>query len=135
MERRFINPLELSASPSYSHVVVVSAGRAVHVSGQIALDGTGRVVGAGDLHAQTVQVFENLKAALAAADASFADVVKMTSFLVDLTPAKAQVVRDVRAQYLPAGHRPASTMVGVTGLVLPDLLVEIEVVAALADRR
>ena len=135
MERRFINPLELSASTNYSHVAVVSAGRSVHVSGQVALDGTGRVVGAGDLRAQTVQVYENLKAALAAADASFADVVKMTSFVVDLTPAKAQIVRDVRTQYLPAGHRPASTMVGVTSLVSPDLLVEIEILAVLADRR
>jgi enamine deaminase RidA (YjgF/YER057c/UK114 family) len=135
MERRFINPLELSVPTNYSHVAVASAGRTVYVSGQIALDSTGRVVGAGDLHAQTVQVYENLKAALAAADASFADVIKMTSFVVDLTPERAQVVRDVRSQYLPQGHKPASTMVGVTSLVDADLLVEIEAIAVLADRR
>jgi enamine deaminase RidA (YjgF/YER057c/UK114 family) len=135
MERRFINPLELSVPTNYSHVAVASAGRTVYVSGQIALDSTGRVVGKDDLHAQTVQVYENLKAALGAAGASFADVIKMTTYVVALDPARAQVVRDVRAQYLPAGHKPASTMVGVTSLVNPDLLVEIEVIAALADRR
>ena len=135
MERRFINPLELSVPTNYSHVAIASAGRTVYVSGQIALDSTGRVVGKDDLHAQAAQVYENLKAALGAAGASFADVIKMTTYVVALDPGRAQVVRDVRAQYLPAGHKPASTMVGVTSLVNPDLLVEVEVVAALADRR
>jgi len=135
MERRFINPLELSSPTGYSHVAVSSAGRTVHVSGQIAFDGTGRIVGKGDLRAQAVQVYENLKAALAAADAGLGDVVKMTTFVVDLTPEKAQIMREVRGQYLPEDHRPASTMVGVTSLVNPDLLVEIEVVAVLTDRR
>jgi enamine deaminase RidA (YjgF/YER057c/UK114 family) len=135
MERRFINPLELSVPANYSHVAVVSAGRTVYVSGQIALDATGRVVGEGDLHAQAVQVYENLKAALGAAGASFADVINLTTYVVDLDAQRAQVLREVRAQYLPAGHKPASTMVGVTSLVRPELLVEVEMIAALADRR
>jgi len=135
METRLINPLELSVPTGYSHVAVAPAGRSVYVSGQIAYDGTGRIVGKGDLRAQAVQVYENLKAALAAADAGLGDVVKMTTFVVDLTPEKAQIIREVRGQYLPEDHRPASTMVGVTSLVSPDLLVEIEVVAALTDRR
>jgi enamine deaminase RidA (YjgF/YER057c/UK114 family) len=135
MERRFINPLELSVPANYSHVAVASAGRTVYVSGQIALDATGRVVGAGDLRAQAVQVYENLRAALDAAGAGFADVIKMTTYVVDLDPARTQVMRDVRSQFLPDGHKPASTMVGVTSLVRPELLVEVEVIAALADRR
>ncbi len=135
MERRFINPLELSVPTNYSHVAVASAGRTVYVSGQIALDATGRVVGAGDLRAQAVQVYENLRAALDAAGAGFADVIKMTTYVVDLDPERAQVLRDVRSQFLPAGHKPASTMVGVTSLVRPELLVEVELIAALADRR
>ena len=135
MERRFINPLELASPTGYSHVGMSSAGRTVYVSGQIAYDGTGRIVGKGDLRAQAVQVYENLYAALAAADAGFGDVVKMTTFVVDLTPEKAAVMREVRLQRLPEGHRPASTMVGVTSLVHPDLLVEVEVVAVLTDRR
>jgi len=62
-------------------------------------------------------------------------VVKMTTFVVDLTPEKAGVMREIRAQFLPEDHRPASTMVGVTSLVHPDLLVEVEIVAVLTDRR
>jgi enamine deaminase RidA (YjgF/YER057c/UK114 family) len=135
MERRFINPLELSVPTGYSHVVISSAGRTVHVSGQVAFDATGRIVGAGDLRAQAVQVYENLKAALVAADASFADVVKVTTYVVDLSTDKAAVLREIRAQYLPDGQKPASTMVGVTSLVRPELLVEVEAIAVLADRR
>lgn len=135
MERRFINPLELSVPTGYSHVVISSAGRTVHVSGQVAFDTTGRIVGAGDLRAQAMQVYENLKAALVAADASFADVVKVTTYVVDLSTDKAAVLREIRAQYLPDGQKPASTMVGVTSLVRPELLVEVEVIAVLADRR
>ena len=135
MERRFINPLELSVPTNYSHVAVASAGRTVYVSGQIALDATGRVVGAGDLRAQAVQVYENLKAALGAAGANFADVIKLTTYVVDLDSERAQVMREVRAQFMPAEHKPASTMVGVTSLVRPELLVEVELIAALADRR
>jgi enamine deaminase RidA (YjgF/YER057c/UK114 family) len=135
METRLINPLELSVPTGYSHVAVAPAGRTAYVSGQIAYDGTGRIVGKGDLRAQAVQVYENLYAALAAAEATFGDVVKMTAFVVDLTPEKAALLREVRAQFLPESHRPASTMVGVTSLVNPDLLVEIEAIAALPDRR
>jgi len=135
MERRFINPLELSTPAGYSHVAISSAGRTIHVSGQVAYDATGRIVGKGDLRAQAVQVYENLKAALAAADAGLSDVVKMTTFVVELSPEKAQVMREIRNQYFPEDHRPASTTVGITGLVNPDLLVEIEVVAVLTDRR
>jgi enamine deaminase RidA (YjgF/YER057c/UK114 family) len=135
MERRFINPLELATPTGYSHVAVSAAGRTLHVSGQVAHDATGRIVGVGDLRAQAVQVYENLKAALAAADAGLGDVVKMTTFVVGLTPDKAKVMREIRAQYLPEDHRPASTTVGVTSLVHPDLLVEIEAVAVLTDRR
>jgi enamine deaminase RidA (YjgF/YER057c/UK114 family) len=135
MEIRLINPLELSVPTGFSHVAIAPAGRIVFVSGQIAYDATGRIVGKGDLRAQAEKVYENLYAALAAADAAFGDVAKMTTFVVDLTPEKAAVMREVRARFLPEDHRPASTMVGVTSLVNPDLLVEIEMTAVVPDRR
>ncbi len=135
METRLINPLELSVPTGYSHVAVAPAGRTIFVSGQIAYDPTGRVVGKGDFRAQAEQVYQNLYAALAAADATFGDVAKMTTFVVDLTPERATVMRETRARFLPENHRPASTMVGVTSLVNPDLLVEVEVIAVLPDRR
>jgi len=78
------------------------------------------------MKAQAEQVFKNLQAALAAAGAKFSDVVKMNSYITDMS--KVQAVRDVRAQYFKDAT-PASTFVEVKGLVRPELLLEIEVVA------
>lgn len=126
-----INPASLAPSTRYAHVAIVSAGRQVHVSGQIALDAMGEVVGEDDLGAQAEQVFANLAAALAAAGADFSKVFKTVSYVVGLTPEKAAAIHKVRAKYLGKGPYPASTMVGVTALVDPRLLVEIELIAAL----
>jgi enamine deaminase RidA (YjgF/YER057c/UK114 family) len=130
----FIDPPRFPHSVHYSHVGIVSSGRQVFVSGQIALDHDGRVVGKGDLRAQTIRVYENLKECLAAAGATFHHVVKVTTFVVGLTPQMADVIREVRSHYL-AGQRPTSTMVGVTSLVNPDLLIEVEVIAFVPDAR
>ena len=129
MTTHFISPATLSKPTGYSHVAIVAAGKQVHVAGQVALDASGQVVGNGDLGAQAEQVYANLAAALAAAGASFKDVFKLVTYVVNLTPEKAAAIRVVRAKHLGAGPYPASTMVGVTGLVNPDLLVEIEVIA------
>ena len=129
MTTNFISPATLSKPTGYSHVAIVAAGKQVHVAGQVALDASGQVVGKGDLGAQAEQVYANLAAALAAAGASFKDVFKLVTYVVNLTPEKAAAIRVVRAKHLGAGPYPASTMVGVTGLVNPNLLVEIEVIA------
>src|SRR5205823_14473822 len=71
------NPPALSKPTGYTHVVEASGGKTVYISGQIALDKDGNVVGQGDMKAQAEQVFKNLQAALAAAGATFKDVVKM----------------------------------------------------------
>ena len=126
-----IDPPQLAASPNYAHVTITTAGRTAHVSGQVALDKVGGIVGKGDLRAQTVQVYENLKAALAAVGADFHDVAKIVTFVVDITPDKVAILREVRAKYFPADTKPASSMIGVTGLVHPDLLVEVEADALL----
>jgi enamine deaminase RidA (YjgF/YER057c/UK114 family) len=78
-------------------MVEVTADRTLYVSGQIALDKEGAVVGKGDLEAQTQQVFENLKSALAAAAAPLDDVVKITVFMTDVS--KIQTFREVRDRY------------------------------------
>jgi enamine deaminase RidA (YjgF/YER057c/UK114 family) len=102
---RFINPETLAKPPSYTHVVeVVGACRAIHISGQLGIDLDGNVVG--DFRAQAVQVFENLKAALASVGATFADVVKLNSYLADI--ADLPVLREVRVRYLNARALPAS---------------------------
>jgi 2-iminobutanoate/2-iminopropanoate deaminase len=121
------NPPALSTPTGYTHIVEVTGpARTIYISGQIAYDKDGKIVGAGDMKAQAEQVFKNLQAALTAAGATFADIVKMNSYITDMS--KAQAVRDVRAQYFKAAT-PASTFVEVKGLVRPELLLEIEVVA------
>ncbi|PZG02505.1 enamine deaminase RidA [Nonomuraea aridisoli] len=121
-------PPGLAPGPGYSHVVSVDVpGRLVVVSGQIALDAAGQLVGAGDLRAQTRQVFANLHTALSAAGAGWEHVVKLGYYLRDAS--QVAVVREVRDQALPAGIAPASTLVEVSGLVRDDLLVEIEALA------
>jgi len=131
MKRESLNPATLSTPRGYSHVTVVTSTRQVHVSGQVALNAAGEVVGKGDLAAQTEQVYENLGHALAAAGAKLSDVFKVVTYIVGLDPGKVTAVRTVRNKHLGDGPYPASTMVGVTALVHPDLLVEIEAIAAL----
>jgi 2-iminobutanoate/2-iminopropanoate deaminase len=121
------NPPALSAPTGYTHIVEVTGpNKTIYISGQIAYDAKGDIVGAGDMKAQAEQVFKNLEAALKAAGATFSDVVKMNSYITDMS--KIQAVRDVRARYF-GDTLPASTFVQVAGLVRPELLLEIEVVA------
>jgi reactive intermediate/imine deaminase len=120
------NPASLSEPNGYTHVVETSGGRTVYVSGQVALDATGALVGTGDLKAQTRQVFENLKAALADSGGTLDDVVKITIFMTDLS--QIQDFREIRNGYFPR-ELPASTLVQVVRLARPDFLIEIEAVA------
>src|SRR5438093_4238888 len=126
------NPPALSKPTGYTHVVEVTGpAKTVYISGQIALDKDGAVVGAGDMKAQAEQVFKNLQAALGAAGATFSDVVKMNTYITDMD--KAPSVREVRARYF-GDTTPASTLVQVVRLARPELLLEIEVIAALPAR-
>lgn len=131
MQKQFISPPTLSKPTGYSHVAVISGGRQIHLAGQVAFNAAGELVGKGDLAAQAEQVYANLGAGLAAAGAKIGDVFKLVTYVVNLTPEKAAEVRAVRRKYLGDGPFPASTMVGVTSLVNPDLMIEIEVIAAI----
>jgi enamine deaminase RidA (YjgF/YER057c/UK114 family) len=118
------HPAGLAGSSGYSHVV--RAGDFVVVSGQVARDADGQVVGRGDAGAQARLIFENLDKALTAAGASLDDVVKLTIFVTDIS-ARAAVSR-VRDERL-ADPKPASTFLVVAGLTDPDFLLEIEALA------
>lgn len=131
MPKQFINPPGLKALGMYSNVTCAKGGTIAFISGQVAVDGQGNLVGAGDVRAQAVQVFENLRVALAGVEATFADVIKFTIFIVGLTPEKRKAVMDVRGSYISHKNPPAATMIGVDKLVEPELLLEIEAVAAL----
>jgi len=107
--------------------VVTGSGCLVAVSGQVALDEHGQVVGAGDPAAQARRVFENLRRCLAAAGATFSDVIKLTYFVTDV--AYMPAIRAERDEALGTGPLPAITAVQVAALVLPELLLEIEALA------
>jgi len=113
----------------YTHVVTGS-GTLVAISGQVALDEDGQVVGAGDPAAQARQVFENLRRCLAATGADFDDVIKLTYFVTDV--AHMPAIRAARDEVFTPGRLPASTAVQVVALVLPELMVEIEALALVA---
>jgi enamine deaminase RidA (YjgF/YER057c/UK114 family) len=128
-EKRFINPPGLKPLGMYSNVASARGGTVVFISGQVAVDSQGKLVGKGDIEAQAVQVFENLKLALEAAGGTFQDVLKFTIFIKNLTPEARKAVMGVRSRYISPATPPAATMVGIDRLVEDDLLVEIEAVA------
>ena len=122
----YLRPDGLPPVNGYSHAVAFT-GRMVVVSGQVPVDGQGRLVGQDDPAAQVRQVFANLSAALAAAGARMDQVVKLTVYLMDL--ADLRVFRQVRDSYISADRPPASSLVQVSGLVNPEFRVEIEALA------
>ena len=126
---RRTNPEGVHPPAGYSHVVEVQPGRVAYVSGQVAFNKAGELVGEGDIVAQTRQVFENLKSALSALGTDFDSVIKVNYYAVDVS--RLTEIREVRAEYLKSA--PASTFVVVKGLVRPELLIEIEAVVALPD--
>ena len=121
-----INPEGLTKPATYSHVVKV--GNLLFISGQVAFDPAGNLVGENDMKAQVRQVLENLKTALASQKADFSHVVKINTFTTDVEAFLAAA--EIRAEYFK-GNPPASTLVQISKLARPGLLVEIEAIAAL----
>ncbi|MFD7163878.1 RidA family protein [Streptomyces violascens] len=127
---RISAPEGVAPGTGYSHVVW-GTGRFVAISGQCALDETGNVVGEGDARAQADQVFENLRRCLAAAGATFDDVVKLTYFVTDISHLPA--IRAARDAVIGPDQLPASSAVQVSALFRPELLVEIEAFAVTGE--
>ena len=131
--KTFLNPPKLCPTFGWTHVVATSGGRTIHISGQVGINERGEVVGKGDLRRQTEQAFENIRLALEAAGATYRDVVKTSLFVVGLKQADIPIIREVRSRYVWDENPPASTLVGVSALVGPDWLIEIEAVAVVND--
>jgi len=122
-------PDGLAPAAQYSHVVL-GTGTFVAISGQLALDEDGKLVGEGDPAAQARQVFENLRRCLTAAGATFDDVVKLTYFVTDV--AHLPAIRAARAAHIPDDRLPAASAVQVAALVRPEFLMEVEAFAVIA---
>jgi enamine deaminase RidA (YjgF/YER057c/UK114 family) len=113
----------------YSHIAEVTSGKLVFISGQVALDRNGDLIGRDDYTAQTKQIFENLKLALGSAGGTMQDVIKLNYYCTDMS--HMPEIRAVRDNYLNREKYPVSTAVGVTRLARPEFLVEIEAVAVI----
>lgn len=132
---RFLNPKTLAPPPGYSYVVETTGpARTIYLAGQLGLDLDNKIVGEpGDFRAQCTKAFENLELALKAVGASFADVVKINNYLVDMS--HIGVFREVRDSFLNTKAPPASTTVAIAQLARPGALFEIEAIAVVAGGR
>ena len=128
----FASPADLAAPAGYSHVVTIPPGRLVWTSGQVPMT-PDREIASRDWAVQTRLAFENAGRALAAADADWPDVVKLTIFVVDVS--ELATIRAVRDEFVSTDTPPTSSLVQVAGLFHPDVLIEVEAVAYLAPAR
>ena len=130
MEKKFLNPDAIHTPRGYTHVVTVAGGgKMVFISGQVGYSKDLQLVGPGDLRAQARQAFQNVAAALSAAGATFKDVVKMNTYVVNYKTSDLALIGEARREFLPRENPPASTLVGVQALAVDGILIEIEAIA------
>jgi 2-iminobutanoate/2-iminopropanoate deaminase len=133
MELHAVNPPGPSI-PGLSQAMIVEGGRLMLLSGHVPIQADGTMAGPG-LEAQLVQTFENLAATLAAAGAGFANVARLTIYVRDFSSDQLPTIRAVRDRFLDLDRpAPASALIGVAALFLPDVLVEVDAIAALPER-
>ena len=118
---------------AFNHGVVAPAGRTVHLTGQVAWDSDGRIVGPGDARQQMDACIENVASILDAIGGRLADIVSLTIFFLNREDLPA--IQEVRARHFPAATAPASILIQTPGLVVPELLVELVPVAVVPEAR
>jgi enamine deaminase RidA (YjgF/YER057c/UK114 family) len=126
-ELQFSNPEGLFKPSTFTQVVTAKGGTTIYISGQTARKATSEIVGTGDVRKQAEQVFHNLRVAVQSAGGSMADVVKITTFVVNLQPDDRAWIGEMVKQHFP--KPPAHTLVGIDALAVPELLIEVEAVA------
>jgi enamine deaminase RidA (YjgF/YER057c/UK114 family) len=130
---RFLNPSSIPTPRGYTHAVETKGpSRTIYLSGQLGMTADGKFAGApGDFRAQATQCFENVKAALAAAGATFEHVVKVNSYFVDM--AHLPIYFEVRDSYVNTKTPPASTAVQISKLARDQAVFEIEAIAVIPE--
>jgi enamine deaminase RidA (YjgF/YER057c/UK114 family) len=128
--RELVNPPELHPAPGFSHIAIATGTKVVHFAGQVALDAQFGIVGGADLGEQTKAAMRNLEVALRAAGVSWSDVVRRTVYT--LHPTEYETITAAIDEVTGGAEHPAQTIVGITGLVVPGLLIEIECTAVVA---
>jgi enamine deaminase RidA (YjgF/YER057c/UK114 family) len=124
-----LSPQGLFKPAAYAQVVVATGRRMVFVSGQVSMDAEGRLVAPGDFNGQARQVYANLRAALEGAGTKPADVVKLTTYVVNYKPELRPLLAAARSAVFSPEALPASTLVGVDALAEPGYLIEVEAIA------
>lgn len=130
----FINPSSVSTPKGYSQAVTIDLGKSTMLilSGQVAFDKEGHLVGKDDIAAQIQQVFTNIKNIVEAAGGSMKDVVKLNYYMTDVS--QVQALRNIRDKFVNTSQPPASTLVQVSKLFRDDILVEIEATAVIPKK-
>lgn len=131
---KFINPKSLSIPRGYSHMAEIDLGncKMIIISGQIAIDNTGKLVGKNNLTEQTEQIFTNLKNIMTESGGTIDNIIKIGIYMLDIT--LVQTMRDVRDKYINKEKPPTSTLVQVSKLVGNDFLIEIEATAIIPKK-
>jgi len=131
MAKEFLNPDALPEWQAFTQVVIThEPTKVIYISGQVAVDRDKRVIGAGDLRAQALQAFQNLEAAITAAGATVADVVKLNIYVKDYKPTDAPLIHEALRKHFPQKDLPASTWLGVQALAQENLLIEVDAILA-----
>lgn len=132
---RHFNPAGIWAPDgrAFNQGVVQPEGRVVHVTGQVAWDADSKVVGVGEAAVQLRKSFENVQAILAEVGGTLADVVSMTIYFLNRDDLPA--IQQVRAEFFASETAPASILIQVPGLVIPELLVEVVPIAVVPTDR
>lgn len=134
MPVELLNPADLPVPESYSQVAIATGSRTVYLAGQVARTAAGEPVGPGDLAAQVEQALLNVATGVAAAGGTFDDVAKLTIYVVDWSPDKMAAIGEGAgraAARLGVDPVKPATLLGISALAEPDLLVEVEAVAVL----
>ena len=125
--RELVNPPELHPAPGFSHIAIASGTRVVHFAGQVAIAPDFVLVGGDDLFEQTRAAMRNLKVAMDASGVGWDDIVRRTIYT--LHPTEYETITRAIDDVTGGAEHPAQTILGVTGLAVPGLLIEIECTA------
>lgn len=126
---RFVNPDGLFKPTTFSQVAIAEGDTLVFISGQTARDASGQIIGTGDVRKQAEVALTNLRIAAEAVGGSISDIAKITTYIVDLQPDDRLWIGELVKKHFP--KPPAHTLVGISALAAPELLVEIEAMAVL----